>query len=147
MFLIIFGISPILISGQILVTDLVDAVSSEERLIKYLKEESVPYTGKVYNYYDNGVKELEGNYVRGLKEGKWIWWHTNGKRHKTGYFNRSVEDSLWQWWFAKGQLKKRGEYVDSLKEGRWSEWFSDGNLSISFSYLNDKLNGKSIERH
>ena len=58
MFLIIFGIIPILISGQILVTDLVDAVSSEGRLIKYLKEESVPYTGKVYNYYEQEIKLL-----------------------------------------------------------------------------------------
>ena len=114
MYFIIFGIFPILISAQVLVTELVSAVNPDGRLIKHLDKDSVPYTGEVFNYYNNGVKELKGNYNRGLKEGKWVWWHTNGKRHKVGYYKNSVEDSLWQWWFSKGQLKTRGEYVLSL---------------------------------
>ena len=84
MLFVVFGIFPILLNAQILVTDLVDAVNSDGILIKYLENESVPYTGKVYNYYRNGNKELKGNYVRGLKEGKWVWWHTSGNRHKVG---------------------------------------------------------------
>ncbi len=72
MYFIIFGIFPILISAQVLVTDLVDAVNPDGRLIKYLEKDSVPYTGKVFNYYNNGIKELKGNYNRGLKEGKWV---------------------------------------------------------------------------
>ena len=67
MYLIILGIFPIMVSTQVLVTDLIDAVNNEGKLIKYLEEDSTPFTGKVYNYYNNGTKELEGNYVRGFK--------------------------------------------------------------------------------
>ena len=50
MYFIIFGIFPFLISAQVLVTDLVDAVNPDGRLIKYLEKAAVPYTGKVVNY-------------------------------------------------------------------------------------------------
>ena len=56
MLFVVFGIFPILLNAQILVTDLVDAVNPDGVLIKYLQNESVPYTGKVYNYYHNGNK-------------------------------------------------------------------------------------------
>ena len=88
MYIVILGILPIIVSSQVLVTDLNDAVNSEGKLIKYIEEESVPYTGKVYHYYNNGTKELQGNYVRGFKHGKWTWWHTNGKRHKVGFYTK-----------------------------------------------------------
>ena len=35
-----------MVSTQVLVTDLIDAVNNEGKLIKYLEEESIPYTGK-----------------------------------------------------------------------------------------------------
>ncbi len=95
MYLVILGIFPIMVSSQVLVTDLIDAVNNQGKLIKYLEGDSVPYTGKVYHYYNNGTKELQGNYVRGLKHGKWTWWHTNGKKNKVGFYTHSVEDSLW----------------------------------------------------
>ena len=137
MYIVIFGIFPIMVSSQVLVTDLIDAVNSEGKLIKYIEEESVPYTGKVYHYYNNGTKELQGNYVRGFKHGKWTWWHTNGKRHKVGFYTHSVEDSLWQWWFSKGQLKTRGKYNKGKKEGRWSEWYDNEKLMYSYTYKNN----------
>ena len=59
MYFIIFGIFPILISAQVLVTELVGAVNPDGRLIKHLDKDSVPYTGEVFNYYNNGVKELK----------------------------------------------------------------------------------------
>ena len=136
-----------LVNAQILVSDLVDAVNSDGILIKYLKDASVPYSGRVYNNYPNGNRELQGNYLRGLKEGKWVWWHTNGNKHKVGYYTQSIEDSLWQWWFANGQLKKRGKYLESAKGGRWIEWYDNGVLYKSYPYSNNELNGKYIEKY
>ena len=40
MLFVVFGIFPILLNAQILVTDLVDAVNSDGILIKYLENES-----------------------------------------------------------------------------------------------------------
>ena len=42
MYFIIFGIFPILISAQVLVTELVSAVNPDGRLIKHLDKDSVP---------------------------------------------------------------------------------------------------------
>ena len=41
MYLIILGIFPIMVSSQVLVTDLIDAVNNEGKLIKYLEKESI----------------------------------------------------------------------------------------------------------
>ena len=42
MYIVIFGIFPIMVSSQVLVTDLIDAVNSEGKLIKYIEEKIVP---------------------------------------------------------------------------------------------------------
>ena len=147
MFYLVIFIFPILINSQVLDTDLSDGLNAEGVSIKYLEGSSEPFKGHVFNYYPNGNRELKGNYSRGLKEGKWVWWYPNGEKNKTGYYVRSLEDSIWQWWFKNGQLMKRGKYKKGKKEGRWSEWYEDGALANSFGYIDDKPNGKCLKKY
>ena len=44
-------------------------------------------------------------------------------------------------------MKTRGKYNKGKKEGRWSEWYDNEKLMYSFTYKNDILNGKCIERY
>ena len=41
--------------------------------------ESGKRNGKCSEWYDNGVKKLEGNWINGLKHGKWEYWYDNGR--------------------------------------------------------------------
>ena len=82
MFYLVIFIFPILINSQVLDTDLSNGLNAEGVSIKYLEGSSEPFKGNVFNYYPNGNRELKGNYLRGLKEGKWVWWYPNGEKNK-----------------------------------------------------------------
>ena len=58
--IVIFFI-PFLLFSQVLETQLLDAINPNGEHIKYLSVNSIPYTGKVYNYFDNNVRELVGH--------------------------------------------------------------------------------------
>ena len=96
MLYLILAFLPIIINGQVLTSDLSDVLNSNGSLIKYLKEESIPFNGNVFNYYPNGQKELQGIYDKGMKNGRWVWWYPNGKKHKIGFYVNSIEDNIWQ---------------------------------------------------
>ncbi len=39
----------------------------------YKPNDDKPFTGIVFDLYENGQKKLEGRYRNGLKNGKWTW--------------------------------------------------------------------------
>ena len=41
----------------------------------YATNDDEPYTGLVFEFYDNGQKRLNGRYNNGIKNGKWTWWN------------------------------------------------------------------------
>ena len=41
--------------------------------------------GKWINWYENGNKMSEGNYVAGNQDGKWIEWYENGNNRERNY--------------------------------------------------------------
>ena len=65
MLYLILAFLPLFINGQVLTSDLSDVLNSNGLLIKYLKEESIPFNGNVFNYYPNDQKELQGIYYKG----------------------------------------------------------------------------------
>jgi antitoxin component YwqK of YwqJK toxin-antitoxin module len=73
MLYLILAFSPLLLYTQVLTSDLSDGLNSSGVLIKYLKVESVPFNGNVFNYYPNGKKELKGIYYKGLKDARWVY--------------------------------------------------------------------------
>ena len=56
--------------------------------ILYETDLKKPYTGKVIDFFDNGTKEREVDYIDGKKHGKYIMFYENGqKRWEHGYKN------------------------------------------------------------
>jgi antitoxin component YwqK of YwqJK toxin-antitoxin module len=45
----------------------------------YAPNKEKPFSGSVYNLYNNGEYKFKGRYRSGLKHGKWMWWNT-GRR-------------------------------------------------------------------
>ena len=41
----------------------------------YKPNDDKPFTGIVFDLYENGQKKLEGRYRNGIKNGKWTWWN------------------------------------------------------------------------
>ena len=52
----------------------------------YAPNDDEPYTGKVFDFYDNSQRKFDGRYRKGLMNGKWTYYHENGqKRTEANY--------------------------------------------------------------
>ena len=107
----------------------------------YEPNDDKPYTGKVFDFYDNGQKKLDGNYRKGLMNGKLMYYHENGQIYVQGRFIDGDGSNLselsgvpfngrtgrWNAWFKNGQ--KESEEI--FKDGKLiseKEWNKDGSL-------------------
>lgn len=108
----------------------------------------------VINYYPNGIIASEGNFIHGLQDGVWYYFHQNSElkeevHYKNGGLNvwAKVYDEL-------RNLTEEGNYVDGLKGGYWyyfkngeiwqEGYYDDGIKTGSWKiYENEKL--KSVE--
>ena len=120
----------------------------------YAPNDDKPYTGKVFDFYDNDQKKLDGGYRKGLKNGKWNWWNTNGSFDSTGNYRKGLFDGHWEFYYDNGQLKAKGDYRDgdgtnrdeygittNGRNGKWTFWHKNGLQSSEGSYKDGNIVG------
>ena len=137
----------------------------------YAPNDDKPYTGKVFDFYDNGKKSEDGRYRKGLKDGKWTYYTEigNGKyevKYTDGTYNMAVfTDSLGTDYTGSpitdepGQdgtylLQESGEEYDFSKfpelfatvkdreaDGLVTEWYENGQKSSERTSKDGKENG------
>ena len=121
-----------------------------------------PFTGIVFDFYENGEKELDGNYRKGLMNGEWTYYHENGQIMSKGNYKNgdgSYPDSFtdeykkeyppyggrngkWTYWFWNGQKINEGTYKDSKWDGKWTQWYENGQKSSEKTYKDGKMISK-----
>jgi len=69
----------------------------------YKADDEKPYTGRVYDSYNNGNKKLEGSYRKGINTGKWTVWYDNGKKRYEGFVNDNIIIGKWKFWYKNGE--------------------------------------------
>ena len=120
----------------------------------YAPNDDKPYTGKVFDFYDNDQKMLDGGYRKGLKNGKWNWWNTNGSFDSAGNYRKGLFDGHWEFYYDNGQLKAKGDYRDgdgtnrdengittNGRIGKWTFWHKNGLQSSDITYKNGEIDG------
>ena len=78
----------------------------------YATNDDEPYTGLVFEFYDNGQKRLNGRYNNGIKNGKWTWWNMDGSMDSTGTYKNDLMNGLWKYYYQNGQIHGQGRYID-----------------------------------
>ena len=97
--------------GENVVND--DEIEYREGIL-YLKDSDVPYTGKVFVWYENGKKEQENKYKDGKRHGLTTWWYENGqKKHEVNYKNGKKDGVLTQW-HESGRKSMESHYKDGV---------------------------------
>ena len=99
-----------------------DELEEREGII-YLKGSDTPYTGKFFDFYENGQMESEECY----KDGKL--------------------DGLSTSWFKSGQKKNETNFKEGLLEGLNIEWDEQGWKALEMNFKNNELNGLALEWH
>ena len=127
--------------------------------LKYAPNDDEPYTGKVFDFYENGQKKLDGNYRKGLMNGKWTYYHENGQIHGEGRYidgdgsNPSETSGIpfngrtgrWSFWYENGQKSEEGTWKEGKKDGKWTWYNEDEKTDSSGTFKDGKLDGKLTE--
>ena len=107
--------------------------------LMYAPNDVEPFTGIVFDFYENGEKELDGNYRKGLMNGEWTYYHENGQIRAQGRF-------------INGDGSYPDDYPDSLKSiyppidgrsGKWTEWWPNGQKRYAGTFKDGEQDGKS----
>ena len=124
--------------------------------------------GPYNEFYFNGKKLMEGQYVAGLKQGEWKYWGTNGKLIKTETYRNGKLDGAWtllhedgskerdESWKAgkrdgkwilydsagKNKPVEQNEFKDGARDGTWIRWNPDGTKASEEHYANAKIDGE-----
>ncbi|HEY4800838.1 MAG TPA: hypothetical protein VII99_17300, partial [Bacteroidia bacterium] len=102
-----------------------------------------------------------GEYIDGLKEGKWFYqvqdyreegmykndqkdgpWESyfvdNNQVRLAGKFIEGLADGKHSYYFHDGKLKEEGKYIVGNKDGNWNYYNPDGTLLLTITFKNDR---------
>ena len=72
----------------------------------YKIDENKPFSGIVYNTYQNGQREYSGEYKNGIPNGSLVYWHNNGKKMREGELKDGKPFGRWVIFDDAGNIKK-----------------------------------------
>lgn len=127
--------------------------------------------GPSVEYSDSGTVIAQGNYIEGLKEGKWIFemndhreegeYFEGERKGKWEYYYRDSEKLSFEgeyengqengthiYYYPDGKVKRRGNYSAGVKTGLWEYFNEDGARIITIEYEDGrevKYNGEKIK--
>lgn len=105
-------------------------------------EQNPSIEGHTIFWYDNGIKQSEGYYTTGLKQGIWQEWYDNGQIENSITFIDGQGHGPAIFWYENGQKYLQGNYLNSRMEGVWESWDIDGHKISEIHYANGILHGK-----
>ena len=128
----------------------------------FIDKKTHKITGNYTNWYNNGCKEYEVNYLNGLPNVYSTCWDSLGQlnnelsvcdgkldgisifyKNNKKYFEATYHDSLLDgtliFWHQNGIKAKEGLAKDNMRTGIWNEWDSTGAIQAKYKYLNGKL--------
>ncbi len=85
----------------------------------------------------------EGEYVQGVRQGRWVETYGDVRRDEGQYDNYGKKQGLWVETYTNG-TRREGEYVGGKKQGKWIETQANGSR-IEGSYLNGRKTGVWVE--
>jgi antitoxin component YwqK of YwqJK toxin-antitoxin module len=94
----------------------------------YIKQGKDEKHGLWISWYQNGQKQMQGEYHNDLQVGKFEWWYENGQIALRGSYDAGKQVGKWTWWHSNGQKSTQGEYVDGNPTGRWRWWDTNGRV-------------------
>ena len=87
-----------------------------------------PLTGKVISFYLSGEKELEENYVNGIREGKSILYYKNGNIWEEISYKNGLKSGFHISYFEKGPRGRIKAYKNGIAHGVELHYYLNGEL-------------------
>lgn len=81
-------------------------------------------------FYKVGDHQEVGNYKDGQKDGDWVYTYDTGKKNFVGAFVNGDPNGKHKWYHANGQLKLEGRYSMGMEQGDFT-WYNEQGLPIT----------------
>ncbi len=81
------------------------------------------FTDRIYDFHIDSIKQMKGQYSKGMKDGVFFYFHRNGYYETAGMYNNDVPVGKWQHFYANKQLKMEERYDmgNHTVENFWDE--------------------------
>ena len=103
--------------------------------IYYFKGSDTPYTGKVFDFYENGQKRFESNWKNGEMNGLSMIWYENGQMKNESNWKDGKADGVYVDWHENGQKMYEGTNKNGEKVSA-KYWNNKGELVDSYEEAN-----------
>ena len=91
-------------------------------ITRYVDEDYMFAKGYSEEWYHDGIKKLEGNYINNRADGIWKYYHR-----------------------SNGAIYSKGQMVDGFKYGRWKFYDKNGNINKVMNFIQDVKDGPFVE--
>ena len=116
-----------------IVVDLYD--DGTPKIVRYYKGEGKEKTMvKETFFYQDGTPRMEGEYLQGVKHGRWISYYEDGTKWSEGYYVDGINDGATMTWHENGQKYYKGFYKKGERSGTWKFWDEDGEFIKEIDY-------------
>lgn len=97
--------------------------------------------GPLMEWNDSGKVITKGEYIDGLKEGKWFYQIQDYREE--GVYKSDQKDGPWESYYVENkQVRFAGKFVEGFPDGKHSYYYYDGKLSEEGKYIMGNKNGK-----
>ena len=105
------------------------------KVVRYYKGEGKEKTMvKEATFYADGAVRMEGEFLNGIKHGRWISYYENGSRWSEGNFTDGINNGTTITWHENGQKYYKGYYKNGERAGTWKFWGDDGEFIKEIDY-------------
>jgi len=127
---VFFGCSPAL--EEVVVESYEDGTP---KIIRYYKGEGKDKTMvKEGFFYKDGALRMEGEYLYGVKHGRWLSYYEDGTRWSEGHYVDGINDGPTITWHENAQKYYEGYYKQGERSGIWKFWGDDGEFIKEIDY-------------
>ena len=99
------------------------------------------YSGKYFEWWDDGASKVKGAFRNGLMHGRWKFYYENGDLSCSGSYDnanngflmngingipKKGKSGLWTFWSKKGKKTEEGYFRKGEQYGRWAFWDNKG---------------------
>ena len=97
------------------------------------------------SYYDGGELDEIGEYINGLKDGKWGRFHVGGSLKQEEIYKLGKLIEVSDFYLSDGNVFKNESFDNG--NGELFDYYEDGNIFSIAKYKNGLLNGMYSEYH
>lgn len=103
--------------------------------------------GLYASYYEDGSLEEWMHYDNGILDGKYEEYFYNGKKKVDANYIHGQFHGPYMEYHCNGSLRDKGHYVRGMKDGTWVSYYSNGQLCYKCMYVHDEYHGVVEKYH